>query len=552
MMHRRVVEDGKKKTDGCCEHGHGSHHHTHHAVVKTPPRKRRKAKSNMVSVRNVLQTVMDEDLLISLVQVVSILIMIGCGATLAAKWISFGDWVESWKSLSGFDNIPHQPGQTFPKKPLAPSKYYTVPESMEHIGDKSDSYALLRKEYDAKMKLLSADQLFSKEYYHQFQFSPMAMEEPAADNNSAAGKEPDAEVLQLEQVLDQVPYDIYNCPDVPPEGYPFAWTLLDVLEHWGPDDPEPNPDRKLFQGLCVFDYQTDYEKAVTYREAEKPFVVTNDPQVHNAVYRWNQPKYLERMLGPAVKHRAEYSENNHFLYWNKPPQHNKGAGRLGRGGAPKPWQNKVETPKDWIEPTQMMRMTYGEWLEHANVTDDSLLGPDMPHWYFRLIGCGETGPEGQCDAGSSEYLFDELTFFQPKESLYMVKPEAQKGIHCRFGMKGVIAENHFDGSRNAIAVLGGARRYILAHPSQCNYLSLLPKGHPSARHSAVDWSDPDLDSFPEFALAKGNEVVLQAGDVLYLPTNWFHFIVSLTLNFQCNTRSGITQDYNLPIHECGF
>jgi hypothetical protein len=36
----------------------------------------------------------------------------------------------------------------------------------------------------------------------------------------------------------------------------------------------------------------------------------------------------------------------------------------------------------------------------------------------------------------SEYLLDELPFFQPKEGLYLVEPEKQAGIHCRFGMKG--------------------------------------------------------------------------------------------------------------------
>mmetsp|Transcript_12594 Transcript_12594/g.22824 ORF Transcript_12594/g.22824 Transcript_12594/m.22824 type:complete len:231 (-) Transcript_12594:4-696(-) len=196
----------------------------------------------------------------------------------------------------------------------------------------------------------------------------------------------------------------------------------------------------------------------------------------------------------------------------------------------------------------MLRMAYKEWLQHANVTDDQL-GPDKPHWYYRLIGCGA---QGDCDRGSSEYLFDELTFFQPRETLYMVDPEQQKGIHCRFGMKGVIAENHFDGSRNAIAVMGGERRYILSHPSQCQNLALYPKGHPSGRHSAVDWSNPDLDSFPKFLNAQANEVVLQAGDVLYLPTYWFHYIISLELNFQCNSRSGISQEYSDPIQKCGF
>jgi ribosomal protein L16 Arg81 hydroxylase len=125
-------------------------------------------------------------------------------------------------------------------------------------------------------------------------------------------------------------------------------------------------------------------------------------------------------------------------------------------------------------------------------------------------------------------------------------------IHCRFGMKGVIAENHFDGSRNSIVVLGGSRRYILSHPNQCEKLALYPKGHPSARHSAVDWSDPDYEQFPDFADALVNEVVLVPGQVLYLPTEWFHYIVSLELNFQCNTRSGITAHYKPDIRRCGF
>ena len=101
-----------------------------------------------------------------------------------------------------------------------------------------------------------------------------------------------------------------------------------------------------------------------------------------------------------------------------------------------------------------------------------------------------------------------------------VTADTKPDVQVKPGEPYPFAENHFDGSRNAIVVLGGERRYILSHPEQCPFLSLLPKGHPSARHSAVDWSDPDLDAYPEFALAKGNEIVMQAGDVLYLPTNW--------------------------------
>ncbi len=43
-----------------------------------------------------------------------------------------------------------------------------------------------------------------------------------------------------------------------------------------------------------------------------------------------------------------------------------------------------------------------------------------------------------------------------------------QGIHCRFGMASVIAEAHFDGGRNFVALVKGRRRYILNEPAQCS------------------------------------------------------------------------------------
>ena len=93
---------------------------------------------------------------------------------------------------------------------------------------------------------------------------------------------------------------------------------------------------------------------------------------------------------------------------------------------------------------------------------------------------------------SDHFIFKELPFFMPKASVRLLRcggrcpcwgvlrgptrcclqvfikdPRGQRGIHCRFGMSAVIAENHYDGSRNVIGLFGGRRRYILAHPNQC-------------------------------------------------------------------------------------
>jgi hypothetical protein len=420
---------------------------------------------------------------------------------------------------------------------------YRIPEAMTVVGDRSGHYARLRKDTDAYFSLPGHLQGHLEEIEAA---QRSVLPRPMEMHNS-----------------DQVAYDIYDCPETPPAGYPYSWKTLDILKAWPADETTPpqadgkNETILIHQSLCVFDYVKDYDKALRYRDAALPFVTVNDPSVLKTAARWSLPNYMDLLMG-TVPHRAEYSQNNHFMYYVPPPKHrgmrggggdrsdrHRGGDGLHGGRGP-----HLKIPDGWTEPTKNLRMTYQEWFSHANVSQTTR---DDPHWYFRLIGCGAMGNDGTCDFGSSEYLFDELPFFQPRQpSMYVVDAEEQKGIHCRFGMQGVIAENHFDGSRNAIALLSGSRRYILSHPSQCSNLALYPKGHPSARHSAVDWSNPDLEQFPEFQEAQSSEVVMQAGQVLYLPTNWFHFIVSLEINFQCNTRSGLEDQMMSYIHACGF
>jgi hypothetical protein len=474
----------------------------------------------------------------------------------------------------------HDDQDSGPKKKLKPVPFndiYHAPDSHPLVGDRSNAYAKTRKKYD---ELLPKDFDRSLEFVRNLKENQVASDynvvpiisheshgslhkhhdqhhrrirennkkvEDEGEEGEKDDEEQQEERIEAELMADEV-YDIYNCPDEPPDGYPYAWPILTLLDNWSPDDTDI--PEVIFQGVCVFDYEADYDKAMTYRNREVPFVMQNDPEVARSVERWNYPGFMQELL-KGIPHRAEYSHNNHFMY-HLPSKHKK----------PKRGLAAKNTPSDYEPPTEYLRMTYLEWLKRANITMDAEddkaevnedpAGPNQDHWYFRLIGCGLTGPDGSCDKGSSEYLFDELPFFQPEDNLYLVKGEAQKGIHCRFGMKGIIAENHFDGSRNSIVVLGGSRRYILAHPDQCESFCLYPNGHPSARHSQVDFSDPDLDSFPDFAEVNANEVIMQPGDVLYLPTYWFHYIVSLELNFQCNTRSGIGHEYDDIIHDCGF
>jgi hypothetical protein len=310
-----------------------------------------------------------------------------------------------------------------------------------------------------------------------------------------------------------------DCPDTPPDNYPITYDMKRLLDNWNPDSTDIPPTH--FDSICRFDYQTEFNKALNYRNAEKPFVVYNVPEVDEVVKKWSNLDHLNELLGANKMLGAETSSNNHFMYWRQVAK----AKQLRLGFTP---------------PTEHISVKFVDWLENAVKSDNKTL-EDREHMYLRVNG-----------KHKGDAIFNELPFFNPVKSLFIVDPSEQRGINCRFGMKSVVAECHFDGSRNFVAALGGMRRFILNHPDQCENLYLYPPGHPSARHSEVDWPNPDYDKYPKFATAQANEIITRPGDVFYLPIYWFHYIVSLNVNFQCNTRSGESDDYDKFISKCGF
>ena len=357
-------------------------------------------------------------------------------------------------------------------------------------------------------------------------------------------------------------YNVFDCPLEPPLNYPQEFPILDVLNHWPIADTDTSKKlRYIHQGLCIFDVSRHGTQKVrqliqAYQQAEKPFVVKNDPHALKTAERWNTDNYLHNKLQRKV-FQGEFSNSLSMMYWKMSRNH--------------------VIPNDFQAPTQKRPTTFERWFKRAESMEpngEKGLRGDEENSYLRIDGC--LSPTAKCHAthrtwgalshpfyyfthlDDGDFLHDDLPFFSPRyydqgiSKDYLIEPEKSRGIQCRFGAKGLIAEDHFDNERNFITVLSGERRYILGHPNNCRDMSLYPMAHPLERHSQVNWTNPDLSNFPNFEKVHVNEVVLQAGDILYLPTYWFHHIVSLNLNYQCNTRSGHSLDYDQDIFDCGF
>jgi Cupin-like domain len=220
-------------------------------------------------------------------------------------------------------------------------------------------------------------------------------------------------------------YDIHNCPMDPPQHYPYHWNLIHVINNWNPNDTRlPG---QILQGLCVFDWGRDEAKARNYREKELPFVVENFPTTMLAAERWNSPGYLEQLMGD-YRAKNYHSTTNHF--------------------------ESAEKVND------IVTMTYPEWSEHAvSIMETSAVEDQSKeeHWYFRVRA------RLQEDFRTS-FLYEELPCFDPSKgtSFAMVDPNHHRGIDCHFGMKGSIADSHYDPHSNFIALLGGKKRLVLS------------------------------------------------------------------------------------------
>jgi oxalate decarboxylase/phosphoglucose isomerase-like protein (cupin superfamily) len=329
------------------------------------------------------------------------------------------------------------------------------------------------------------------------------------------------QVIEHEEFSITPPRDVNNfyqkirppLEPIPPSVKNFSYRpLLDVVTDWSPDDADvPANFRETLQH---FNYGDPVERAIAekYRNEELPFKVYNISEFDNAANLWKDP-YLVQQLDSrrhAQKH-IESSKDNHFMFWS-----NKG---------------KI---KNYVPPTKMIYdMSFQEWLDLAYKADKEKLGNGSMHYYF-MTGASKG------DTGHGSFVAKDLPMFSSgKKNFFITVPKQNKGIQCRFGMRGVIAESHYDSGRNMIAMLKGQKRYILNPPEACKKLGIISeRKHPSYRHSVIDWSDPLQAQAHKFDEVDAIDTILRKGEVLYVPSYWFHYMVSLEYSIQCNSRSG--------------
>lgn len=101
------------------------------------------------------------------------------------------------------------------------------------------------------------------------------------------------------------------------------------------------------------------------------------------------------------------------------------------------------------------------------------------------------------------------------------------------GGAGCVSPLHYDSNENFLMQVIGRKELIMFAPEDGKYL------YPSHQQGGIHLSQVDLDNlnlnqFPAVALAKPIRCLLEPGDVLFIPPNWWHHVRSLDMCLSVN------------------
>jgi len=398
-------------------------------------------------------------------------------------------------------------------------------------------------------------------------------------------------------------YDVHNCPDKPPKQYPREYPILDVLHHW----PTANlsvPDR-IHKGICIFDLKSSRngaedvavrQKIMRYRQAEAPFVIRKDPHLLEVTNKWSREGYLSSRFANKMYQATLVASNANktsvesklmnFDEWLKMADSGQKKGQEEH----QYYDYYASLRCDGCLPNHAQDLKCDAAYRRSDKVDNAdFLFEELP--FFRPSPSSSSSSSSSSNTSNKKHPHQKMKNDQGHNLVLYDFKEADRtysGIQCSFQSPGYLLETQMnDDGGSYIAMLGGSSRKMLAHPKYCSTLyldttkgkSVEDGGHSyhsqihlknyTAPHHGLSQQSasshqhhhphrynhphhPDFaENFPDFHKTNINEVILEEGDVLYLPTHWLHHSITLKQNtYQCQTPSGRTSRYQSMVQEC--
>jgi hypothetical protein len=130
------------------------------------------------------------------------------------------------------------------------------------------------------------------------------------------------------------------------------------------------------------------------------------------------------------------------------------------------------------------------------------------------------------------------------EELFDPTSIGRGGASLWFGPGGTVTPLHHDGTNIFFCQVYGRKRFLLASPQETRILDCA-QGY----YAYIDPEAPDLERWPWWRDVTLHQVILEPGEVLFLPVGWWHHVRSLEVSISLsllNFRRPNTFDWYRP------
>lgn len=120
-----------------------------------------------------------------------------------------------------------------------------------------------------------------------------------------------------------------------------------------------------------------------------------------------------------------------------------------------------------------------------------------------------------------------------------MEPWPSIDLNLWLGPAGHTEPLHFDNAHGTLMQLNGSKRLVLFPPEQTQNLYPFPHGEGIPPwFSQVDTGQPDFCRFPRYREALGHavEVLLAEGELIFIPSTWWHEVTALGNSYVCSVN----------------
>ena len=253
--------------------------------------------------------------------------------------------------------------------------------------------------------------------------------------------------------------------------------------------------------------------------------------------RWGQREFLEAELaGVSCAVLSAPSNRKEFCYWMPPRRHSSLEEAMRARG------DRVLAPYVFDEPdVSQLNLGVSEFFALADGSDTNGRGQCfyLQHQVVKPVPVaeGEMRATMQPTPGLGSRMRDDIEHGIDRALLERIRQAGDLGpwsvtvlfVGVAQQAAGARTRLHYDMVDNVYLQVAGKKTFRLFEPSQGGDLYPYPWHHPMDRSARVDLNaerSAQLKRFPRFGEARGVDVTLHPGDMLFLPAYWWHEVVT--------------------------